>query len=564
MKVLHELPGRIRLLVPGLWRQEDAPILCGYLESLDGIIECTANHRRSSVLVVYDPERIKLEHIQFQIDFIMAYLQTSPQNEKYSLLAALDHDSLDLQDNQAGAAKKVIAFSLIYLLYKWKQAKFGKFAISRSVPWMQVASLVTIIGGYPLLKTYYKKYTRELPGDSEDMLKQASVFFTLVRESAKGVFVLALKTMNDWLKFSADINNYRQWQSRQGNVCRLYAVEEQDLWRMLPEDKLQQGEILALSAGQLVPVRACVIEGEATVMVDNELRACKCGDYIKAGSIIRGGQIKMQLVKNGKPREKLVVDLDDVHQPETVYQWGITRVALFGAAVSYIITRSSLSALAVLLVMSPSAGNAAVSSGLNNCVYRFSRKNVLVPDPNCLMGISECRQVVIHKELVSKDLTEQGGEKTAVSVIDELEGMGVNVSILVDQADRKITDYLAVTFITHEDYCQQRGPSILVSSDINGEHYPDAYTVLMTDTATEEPADIMVFGGRLRDLPDILKEIRYARKVISQSVFFTQAFNIWYGANAIFKPFDAFAAKSLNTTNSLAALLSNQRILAAK
>lgn len=79
--------------------------------------------------------------------------------------------------------------------------------------------------------------------------------------------------------------------------------------------------------------------------------------------------------------------------------------------------------------------------------------------------------------------------------------------------------------------------------------------------STENKTDILAFDRNLRDLPDILKEVKYARKVISQSVFFTQAFNIWFGANAIFKPLDAFAAKSLNTTNSLVALLSNQRIL---
>ncbi len=560
MHILHRLPGRIRLYVPELWQKEAALVLRGYLQSLDAIIECKANHRRSSVLVVYDAARIKPEQLQHQINFAMSCLKTCPSHEKRALLAAVDDGSR--LDAQAGAARKVVFFALLYLLYKWKQAKFGKFALSRSIPWLQASSLVTIVGGYPLLKTCYKKYTGQLPGNSEDQLKQASVFFTLVRESAKGVFVLALKTLNDWLKFSADINNSRQWQ--QGDGCRFYIVEEQDSGKMLHAAQLQKGAVLTLAAGQLIPARGCVRDGEAVIAIANESRVCQYGHYVKAGSIIREGRIKLELVESGKPCAKPVIDLDDVHQPETPYQWRITRVALSGALLSYLMTRSSLNALAVLLLMSPSAGNAAVSSGLNNCVYRFSRKNVIVPDPNRLLEISECRQVVMHQELFRRYETGPGSGNTAAAVIEDLKNLGLDVAILADRADHPVADHPSVTCMTSEDYCRQPGPSILVSGDSSLKHSPAAYTVLITAAPADEQADIMVGGGQLRDLPDILKEILYTRKVISQSVFFTQAFNIWYGAQALFRPFDAFAAKSLNTTNSLVALLSNHRILARK
>ncbi|MEA4925509.1 MAG: hypothetical protein VB084_09385 [Syntrophomonadaceae bacterium] len=560
MHILHRLPGRIRLYVPELWQKEDALILRGYLKSLDGITECKANHRRSSVLIVYDPARIKPDQLQHQIDFSMSYLKTCPNPEKRALLSAVNDDSR--LDAQAGAARKVVFFALLYLLYKWKQSKFGKFALSRSIPWLQASSLVTILGGYPLLKTYYKKYTRPLPGDSEDQLKQASVFFTLVRESAKGVFVLALKTLNDWLKFSADINNYRQWQ--QEDECRFYMVEEQDLCKMLPAAQLQKGSVLTLAAGQLVPARGCVTDGEAAITLARETRVCQYGHYVKAGSIIKEGRIKLELVENGKPGKKPVIDLDDVHQPETPYQGGITRVALSGALLSYLMTGSSLNALAVLLLMSPSAGNAAVSSGLNNCVYRFSRKNIMVPDPNRLLEISECRQVVMPQELFRRYETGPGSGNTAAAVVEDLKNLGLDVAILADRADQPAADYPSVTFITSADYARQQGPSILVGGASSPKHSPAAYTVLITGDPADKPADIMVCEGQLRDLPDILKDILYTRKVISQSVFFTQAFNIWYGARAIFSPFDAFAAKSLNTTNSLVALLANHRILARK
>ena len=562
MKKLHEIPGRIRLFVPELWKKEDAIILRSYLAALDGINKCTVNQRCSSVLLIYDAKRIQVEHVVSQIEFIMQHLHTLEASEKHSLLTQLSHDPQDLQARQAGAAKKVIVFSLVYCLYKWKQAKFGKFALSQSVPWLQVSSLVTIIGGYPLLKGYYKKCTRELPGDSEDLLKQSAVFFTLARESAKGVFMLALKTLNDFIKFSADINNHSQWQRGQGDVCRLYIAADPHSPKMLTADKLQMGDTLLLSAGQFVPVDASITEGEAIIAEAEGLRIYKSGDFINSGCIVREGQVRLEILKDGNPREELDIHLDDVHQPETPYQRGITRAALSGAVLSYLFTGNSLNAIAVLLLMSPSAGNATVSSGLNNCVYRLSRQNVLVPGPNCLMGISECRNLVIHQDLFSKEIGGTLDKDLITSLIDDLEDLGLKVSILVNQILPEDLVFQNATQISRENLSHLPDQSVLVCGASNGEDLPLAYTIFFDASPTDDHADILVFERKLSDLPDILKEIWYARKVINQSLLFTQAFNIWYGANAILQPFDAFAAKSLNTTNSLVALLSNERILA--
>jgi hypothetical protein len=493
LKVLHELPGRIRLFVPELSRKEDAMILRAYLQALDGVIKCTVNQRCSSVLFIYDAKRIQVEHIESQIELTMQYLKTIEATEKHTLLAELSYGLPDLQARQRGAAQKVIFFSLAFLLYKWKQAQFGKFALSRSVPWLQVSSLVTIIGGYPLLKGCYKKCIRELPGDSEDLLKQSSVFFTLVRESTKGVFVLVLKTLNDWIKFSADLNNHTLWQQGTGE-----------------------------------------------------------------------GHVKLQLLKGEKSREIPSIHLDDVHQPENSYERGITGVALSGAVLSYLFTGSGLNAMAVLLLMSPSAENAAVSSGLNNCVYRLSRQKVLVPDPNRLIDISECENIVIHQDLISRELADSLRADRVPGFIIDLQDLGLKVYILVNQTSTIDPVFQNAALIRGEEISDLPGKSVLVINAVNdGNLLPD-YTILFDVYQSDHQADILVFERKLSDLPDILKEIWYARKVINQSVLFTKAFNIWYGANAILQPFDAFAAKSLNTTNSLVALLSNQRIFAKK
>jgi cation transport ATPase len=555
MKIRHELPGRIRLLVPGLWRKEDAIILSSYLGALDGIIKCSVNHRLSSALLIYDPEKIQVEPVIAQIKLVMHYLQSSPAEAKQALLERLFAGAMAAEVPKKGAAQKAVFFGLLYLLYKWKQARFGKFPLSRSVPWLQAASLVTIVGGYPLLKGYYKKCTDSLPGNSEDMLKQAAVFFTLVRESTKGILVLALKTFNDWIKFSADLNNHRHWQAARGGDCRLYIAAAGNSWKLTTAEELHKNDILHLFTGQRVPVPAYVAGGEAIIAAAGGSRPCPSGGWVKAGHIVREGSLKLRLLQEGFSRKEPGIALDNVHQPETPYERGISLTALSGAMLSYLFTGSALNAMAVLLLMSPSAVNAAVSSGLNNCVHRLSRQNVLVPDPNSLLEIPACRNLVIHQDLLNSDTV-----GFTPSFIERPESLGLQVFMLAGQAPSERLNSVNTARISPEELTRLPGRSILVCSGSKRREFLPAFTIRFAASPTAEEADIWIFKREPGDLPDILQEIWHTRKVIGQSVLFSRAFNIFYGAAALLQPFDAFAAKSLNTTNSLVALLSNQRI----
>ena len=99
---------------------------------------------------------------------------------------------------------KFLVFSLIYILFKRKQISFGKFSLSRNVLVFELASLVTIIGGYPLLKKFFKQSTRVYQQDSEIILNMVAISFTISRESSKGILVLVLKHMNNYIKLASD------------------------------------------------------------------------------------------------------------------------------------------------------------------------------------------------------------------------------------------------------------------------------------------------------------------------------------------------------------------------
>ena len=57
-KIVHELPGRIRLRTPaGTFSKDEAPALCAVLEALRGVERAQASHSTGSVLIYFERER---------------------------------------------------------------------------------------------------------------------------------------------------------------------------------------------------------------------------------------------------------------------------------------------------------------------------------------------------------------------------------------------------------------------------------------------------------------------------------------------------------------------------
>lgn len=223
------MPGRIRLKNYKLYYNKSlARYLNCYLDNLYGVKNSRVNYNLATILIVFDPQKTNTEKIKQSIDELVniRFKAKSKEFEEFDEYQKL------LQKREA-AKRNFIIFGLIYIAFKIKQSLYGKFSFRSSISVLKVASVVTIIGGYPLLKKLYSSFSKNLPVNSDVLYYITALSSTLLRESSKGVFVLMLKHLNDFKKYSADANSQSLlWQSLKDGKGLPW--EKSDL----PEEKL--------------------------------------------------------------------------------------------------------------------------------------------------------------------------------------------------------------------------------------------------------------------------------------------------------------------------------------
>ncbi len=206
LQVVSWVPGRVRFKVPGIYCNKWlARYMDIYLCQVYGIRSVRANDVTASIIITYEDDKTDVhlirKHIYDKIN-ILKNKELKPLKQ-YTYLS-------NLIEKRDVKKRHFLIYASIYILLKIKQGIWGKFWMSSHIKILQMASLVTIVGGYPVLKNLYKKYTHHVLGDADMLLKLIAVSFTLMRESSKGVSVLILKQLNDYVKLAAEVSCEKQ------------------------------------------------------------------------------------------------------------------------------------------------------------------------------------------------------------------------------------------------------------------------------------------------------------------------------------------------------------------
>lgn len=399
MLVLHSLPGRIRIRNSYLYDRELSQCIGVYCENVYGVQFCRVNHKTGTILIVYDEEKTYKK-------LILENLQTAIQS-------ALNGDHMELKPyenyfnvikKQNKAKRNLILYGIIYILFKIKQSYFGKFSLSRNVQVLKVASIVTIVGGYPLLKGIYKKFAKNMPTDADLLLKLAALSLTISRESTKGVLVLWLKALSDYIKYTSDVECMRSIRQNTEKTSGLAYLVQDDQTVLVPLCDLYVGNCIEIHKGEVIPVKGEIVEGNAVVNnlyytgqpyaeeIDN-------GNIVYEGMAVISGDIKVKVIET----PDIEVKPDELEKNINIYNKvqsctkNFTYISLGLAAINYIITRSFLGALSILLVLSPSAKGTAYSSGLKNYVSLLRKNKIYIRNPNVFEKLSKVDNIIFDK-----------------------------------------------------------------------------------------------------------------------------------------------------------------------
>lgn len=401
MHELSILPGRIRLKNQLLFSNKSlAKYINVYIDNLYGVKHCVVNHNTASILVKYDPLKTNYQVIRENIEHaVSSALHNKPGNimeyDEY-------HRTLKKRDK---AKRNTIIFGLIYLGLKIKNSMYGKFFLSTNVRALQVAASVTIIGGYPLFKGNYKKFFKNTPANPDMLLNLSALSLTLARESFKGVLLLMLKAMNDYIKYSADVECQRllnQSMNKTSKMAWLVSSSRQEI--LISIKSLKTGDTIAAHEGEVIPVQGEVIDGNALVNTlyhtgQPLISRMRKGSKVHAGMSMHSGNLMIKVENIPEIESKLSVKKENMHIHKRVgrYQKFITPISLAAGAVSYLFSGKIMNIFSVLLALTPSGAETAVSTGIKSYISLMNKLKIFIRRPETFEKVIHAGHILFDK-----------------------------------------------------------------------------------------------------------------------------------------------------------------------
>lgn len=404
MVILQEisiLPGRIRFRNHSLYYNKAlANYITVYIDNLYGVKYSIVNHNTASILVVFDPLKINYHVIRKNIEnAVLSTLQNKPDNiREYNEY----YKTLEKRDK---ARRNLFIYGLIYLGLKVKNSIYGKFALSTNMGVLQAASAITIIGGYPLLKSFYKKFLKNIPTDSDILLSLTAVSFTLLRESSKGVLLLLLKALNDYIKYSADAQCQRlltQSMNKTSEMAWLVSASGQEI--LVSIDALKINDMISAHEGEVIPVDGEVIGGSALINTlyysgQPVISRMGKGSSVHSGISILSGNLEIKVEKLSERKNKTLLEIEDmqINQRVSKYRKYITPVSMGVGVASYLISGNIMNAMAVMLAFTPAGAGTALSTGMKSYISLLNKHKIFIRRPGTFEKVIHTNHIVFDK-----------------------------------------------------------------------------------------------------------------------------------------------------------------------
>ncbi|HIT03646.1 MAG TPA: heavy metal translocating P-type ATPase, partial [Candidatus Caccocola faecipullorum] len=269
-KIVHELPGRIRLRTPaGTFSKDEVPALCAVLEALRGVERAQASHRTGSVLIYFERER--RDEILTAVSIMTRdYYEDITMPRRGAPLAST------LLRTAAG-----MAFRMFFLPHHVRHA----LCLWRAAPYIARG-----------LKAFF--LARRL---NVAVLDAAAISSAILRRdfTTAGVIMTLMS-------LSEEMEAWTQHRSKE-DLAQSLALRVDRVWIKkdgaeveIPFSELRAGDLLIVRAGSIIPADGTVAEGEAVVnqssMTGEPLGIVRrAGASVYAGTAVEEGEITIEV-----------------------------------------------------------------------------------------------------------------------------------------------------------------------------------------------------------------------------------------------------------------------------
>lgn len=396
-KFIHLTPGRIRIKVPGLQRNDYlAEKIHNALENIDGINQVKTNLLTGTLLVHFD------ENLVHGLSIIIC---VDDHRKKYNY-------PVPLQDKQnpmiSRRAYKIFLISSALILLFTKQKILGPSLLSNSKTLKNTSTVIGLIIGYPIF-LWGLKYPQQTRRRSYDLVINTITFtLLLLQESFTGLLLLLFTNYSKML-MALDFTRTNQIIARIGKLPEKVWVIIDGYEIAIPLENLEIGDIVIVRNAETIPVDGKVFDGVAVVdesQISGKSKPInkESGAKVLAGTEILDGSLKILVEQTGFHTQLSKLTRSAVHRnnrpDEAIFKERIDRMVYFSLVAAggiYLLTGSVNRSLAILLAASPAAAGLAVSTANGVAIGKAVQRGVYVKNGNYLWEASQVDTMVLDK-----------------------------------------------------------------------------------------------------------------------------------------------------------------------
>ena len=300
-RVMHNLPGRLRLAAEGLkYLKDESGEIAGELAHIPGVRRARVTSVTGGLLLEYDESVLDALELAEQADLVLARHAMAALRARH---AENGEEPAETPMTTSRLAKRLLvnagALALGNTVFK------APLVGGRLANFTSLEAIASLGLSAPMIKSAWEGVRRDLRPNADFLTVTSIVASLLLGNAHSALMILALSDLAE-LMTSYTIEKTRS------SIKKMLSADEGEAWKVMPDGKLERkpmnqiaaGDTIAVHTGEKISVDGKVVSGAAVVdqspitgeFVPVEKRA---GDEVFAGTVVKSGNIHVQAAKVG-------------------------------------------------------------------------------------------------------------------------------------------------------------------------------------------------------------------------------------------------------------------------
>ena len=300
-RVMHNLPGRLRLAAEGLkYLKDESGEIAGELAHIPGVRRVRVTPVTGGLLLEYDESVLDALELAEEADLVLARHAMAALRARH---AENGEEPAETPMTTSRLVKRLLvnagALALGNTVFK------APLVGGRLANFTSLEAIASLGLSAPMIKSAWEGVRRDLRPNADFLTVTSIVASLLLGNAHSALMILALSDLAE-LMTSYTIEKTRS------SIKKMLSADEGEAWKVMPDGKLERkpmnqiaaGDTIAVHTGEKISVDGKVVSGAAVVdqspitgeFVPVEKRA---GDEVFAGTVVKSGNIHVQAAKVG-------------------------------------------------------------------------------------------------------------------------------------------------------------------------------------------------------------------------------------------------------------------------